>query len=79
MEEITKQDWLEWRANPVTQSMFSYINEQMNNEMWDLAQNAGKNQHQDSTASGRITAYGDLFNWTPELPVEDVPEEEEND
>ena len=71
MAEISKEEFIEWKSSMVTQAFFENFNERMNDEMWNLAQAAGKNGYSDAQSSARISAYGEVFNWNPVKDVEE--------
>ena len=65
MAELSKEEFMEWKSSVVTQAFFDYFNERINDEMWNLAQGAGKDSYFDAQASARINSFGEIFNWNP--------------
>ena len=75
-DKFSKDDFLEWYHNPVTEQFFIEINDKINSETWSLVENAGKEVANDARSSGKIMALGELLNWKPETFMEEVVEVE---
>jgi hypothetical protein len=69
---LNKQDFVDWKRHPVTQVVFSQLQERVQNLYEMLGSSAGQDPVQDSQFVGGIKAYKDM------LDIEyDVEEEKE--
>ena len=64
--DFSKDEYLEWCRNPVTERFIKEIESKVNAETWSLVENAGTNQSVDARTSGKIIAWGEVLNWKPE-------------
>lgn len=69
---ITRADWDNWKADPVTRAFFAACAERASGFKEVLAVTAGENPSQDSKISGYIGAYTEIT----EFKVEDVNEDD---
>jgi hypothetical protein len=58
---MNKADFLDWKRHPVTQVVFSQLQERIQTLQAMLGDSAGVNPIQDSRYSGAIQAYKDLL------------------
>ncbi len=58
---MNKADFLDWKRHPVTQVVFSQLQERIQTLQAMLGDSAGVNPTQDSRYSGAIQAYKDLL------------------
>lgn len=58
---MNKADFLDWKRHPITQVIFSQIQERIQTLHEMLGDSAGLNPVQDSRYSGAIQAYKDLL------------------
>jgi hypothetical protein len=58
---MNKADFLDWKRHPVTQVVFSQLQERIQTLQDMLGDSAGVNPIQDSRYSGAIQAYKDLL------------------
>jgi len=72
MSDLNKEEWLEWCEHPITKEFLVHVNNEMNQAMWDLAENAGEFSFKDARNSGKVMALGKLVDWRPESIMEDV-------
>lgn len=70
---MNKSDFVDWKRHPVTQVIFSQLNQRIDDLQSMLGQSAGVNPIQDSQYVGAIKAYQDM------LQIEFESEEEKND
>lgn len=59
---MNKKDFYDWKRHPVTQIIFSQLNQRIEDLQEILGESAGKNQIQDIEFVGAIKAYKDLIN-----------------
>jgi hypothetical protein len=59
---VNKKDFYDWKRHPVTQIIFSQLNQRIEDLQEILGESAGKNQIQDIEFVGAIKAYKDLIN-----------------
>ena len=65
---LTKEDFLEWKKNPITQAVFDSIQLKINEGAIELSYMAGENQLQDRFKAGMIQAYRDVI----DIQIEEV-------
>jgi hypothetical protein len=58
---VNKADFIDWKRHPVTQVVFSQLQERVQTLQAMLGDSAGNNPIQDSRYSGAIQAYKDLL------------------
>lgn len=58
---MNKQDFVDWKRHPVTQVVFSQLQERVQNLYEMLGSSAGKDPAQDSQFVGAIKAYKDML------------------
>lgn len=58
---MNKADFLDWKRHPVTQVVYSQLQERIQTLQAMLGDSAGVNPIQDSRYSGAIQAYKDLL------------------
>lgn len=58
---MNKADFIDWKRHPVTQVVFSQLQERVQTLQAMLGDSAGVNPIQDSRYSGAIQAYKDLL------------------
>jgi hypothetical protein len=58
---MNKADFLDWKRHPVTQVVYSQLQERIQTLQAMLGDSAGVNPVQDSRYSGAIQAYKDLL------------------
>jgi hypothetical protein len=58
---MTNSDFMDWKRHPVTQQVFSQLQERVAELVEALVQNAGIDPITDSMNSGAIKAYRDLL------------------
>lgn len=59
---MNKSDFIDWKRHPVTQVVFSQLNQRINDLRAMLGDSAGVNPVQDSNFVGAIQAYKDIVN-----------------
>lgn len=59
---MTKTEFIDWKRHPVTQQVFSQLQDRINALTETLVINAGQDPYNDAKHSGAIQAYGDLIN-----------------
>lgn len=59
---MNKADFVDWKRHPVTQVIFSQLNQRINDLQVMLGDSAGVNPVQDSQFVGAIKAYKDMVN-----------------
>ena len=59
---MNKADFIDWKRHPVTQVVFSQLNQRINDLRAMLGDSAGVNPVQDSNFVGAIQAYKDIVN-----------------
>jgi len=59
---LNKSDFIDWKRHPVTQVIFSQLNQRINDLQAMLGDSAGVNPVQDSQFVGAIKAYKDMVN-----------------
>jgi hypothetical protein len=59
---LNKADFIDWKRHPVTQVVFSQLNQRINDLRAMLGDSAGVNPVQDSNFVGAIQAYKDIVN-----------------
>ena len=59
---MNKADFIDWKRHPVTQVVFSQLNQRINDLRAMLGDSAGVNPVQDSQFVGAIQAYKDIVN-----------------
>lgn len=59
---MNKADFVDWKRHPVTQVIFSQLNQRINDLQAMLGDSAGVNSVQDSQFVGAIKAYKDMVN-----------------
>jgi hypothetical protein len=59
---VNKADFIDWKRHPVTQVVFSQLNQRINDLRAMLGDSAGVNPVQDSNFVGAIQAYKDIVN-----------------
>lgn len=59
---MNKADFIDWKRHPVTQVVFSQLNQRINDLRAMLGDSAGINPVQDSNFVGAIQAYKDIVN-----------------
>jgi hypothetical protein len=70
---VNKSDFIDWKQHPVTQVIFSQLQQRINDLQSILGQSAGINPFQDSQYVGAIKAYNDM------VQIEFEGEEDKND
>lgn len=58
---ITKEDFIQWRSEPVTKRVFELITEKLAQGIEELSYRAGENSITDREYVGKIAAYRDLL------------------
>ena len=71
---VTREEYLDWKRNPVTQALFSSIAERINDGAKDLASSAGLNPSEDRFKVGMIAAFGEVLT----VELEDLEGVKEN-
>jgi len=59
---VNKADFIDWKRHPVTQVVFSQLNQRIEDLRAMLGDSAGVNPVQDSQFVGAIQAYKDIVN-----------------
>lgn len=59
---MNKADFIDWKRHPVTQVVFSQLNQRIEDLRAMLGDSAGVNPVQDSQFVGAIQAYKDIVN-----------------
>jgi hypothetical protein len=59
---VNKADFIDWKRHPVTQVVFSQLNQRIDDLRGMLGDSAGVNPVQDSQFVGAIQAYKDIVN-----------------
>lgn len=59
---MNKADLVDWKRHPVTQAVFSQLQERIQSLYEMLGDSAGQNPVQDARFSGAIQAYKDMLN-----------------
>jgi hypothetical protein len=59
---LNKSDFIDWKRHPVTQVVFSQLNQRIEDLRAMLGDSAGVNPVQDSQFVGAIQAYKDIVN-----------------
>lgn len=59
---MNKADFIDWKRHPVTQVVFSQLNQRIDDLRAMLGDSAGTNPIQDSQFVGAIQAYKDIVN-----------------
>lgn len=59
---MNKSDFIDWKRHPVTQVVFSQLNQRIEDLRAMLGDSAGVNPVQDSQFVGAIQAYKDIVN-----------------
>ncbi|CAB4132731.1 hypothetical protein UFOVP248_77 [uncultured Caudovirales phage] len=59
---MNKSDFIDWKRHPVTQVIFSQLNQRIDDLQVMLGDSAGVNPVQDSQFVGAIKAYKDMVN-----------------
>ena len=59
---MNKADFIDWKRHPVTQVVFSQLNQRISDLRAMLGDSAGVNPVQDSNFVGAIQAYKDIVN-----------------
>jgi|TARA_R110000868_G_scaffold57343_1_gene177191 hypothetical protein len=59
---LNKSDFIDWKRHPVTQVIFSQLNQRIDDLQAMLGDSAGVNPVQDSQFVGAIKAYKDMVN-----------------
>jgi len=59
---LNKSDFIDWKRHPVTQVIFSQLNQRIDDLQAMLGDSAGVNPVQDSNFVGAIQAYKDIVN-----------------
>ena len=67
---ITKEEWIDWKANPVTRAFYEACVIRIEDSKEVLATTAGRDQYQDSFMSGFIQAYREM----QDFKIEDLDE-----
>lgn len=75
MSIITKQEWTDWKVNPVTKAFFQAANIRIEDAKDILAQSAGLDQISDNFNRGFIAAYVEMFDFR----IEDLDETSDED
>lgn len=63
---MTKQDWLDWRQNPVTDAFYEACVSRIEEGKEILSTSAGVNQDQDNFMRGFIQAYREMLDFRVE-------------
>lgn len=58
---VTKEDYLDWKKNPVTKALHSALIERINDGAKELASSAGINPQEDRFKCGIIHAYHEIL------------------
>ncbi len=58
---VNKEEFVDWKSNPVTQAVFSSIAERINEVARDLASSAGLDQSKDRFKCGMVHAFQELL------------------
>jgi hypothetical protein len=59
---ITKSDFVDWKASPVTRAVFADLQDKIAVLQEYLGENAGRDTRQDAEFCGAIKAYKDILN-----------------
>jgi hypothetical protein len=63
---VTKDEYLEWRRNPVTQELLGYLRQQIEEAKDILATEAGLSPGQDRYLVGGVALCVEMLEWHPE-------------
>lgn len=66
MSIVTKNEWVDWRTNPVTLAFYSAIKERISEATELLVSKAGIDQAEDNFFRGFIAAYQEVLGFTIE-------------
>lgn len=75
MSTITKQEWADWKSNPVTKAFFQAANIRIEDAKDILAQSAGLDATADNFYRGFIQAYIEMFDFR----IDDLDETTDED
>ncbi len=75
MSVITKQEWADWKINPVTKAFFQAANIRIEDAKDILAQSAGLDSISDNFYRGFIQAYIEMFDFR----IDDLDETSDED
>jgi hypothetical protein len=70
MSVVTKEEWMEWRRNPVTKAFYEAILERIEEAKDILSSSAGVDPVTDNFYRGFINAYRETLNFR----IEDMDE-----
>lgn len=73
MSFLTKEDWKNWKQDPITRLFYSAVNERIEEVKEVLSNTAGQDQLQDNFYRGFIYAYREML----EFKFEEVDDDEE--
>lgn len=63
--EITKEEYADWKRNPVTKLLFKYLEDQIRQAEITLGTSAGLNQMADRHMVGGIDCCKEVLDWNP--------------
>lgn len=72
MSIITKEEWSDWKINPVTKAFYNACDQRIEDAKDILAQSAGLDTVSDNFYRGFIQAYVEMFGFR----IEDMEDEE---
>jgi len=75
LSTITKQEWADWKINPVTKAFFQAANIRIEDAKDILAQSAGLDSTADNFYRGFIQAYIEMFDFR----IDDLDETTDED
>ena len=75
MSYITKQEWSDWKINPVTKAFFAATNQRVEDAKDILAQSAGLDTLSDNFYRGFIQAYLEMR----EFRIDDLEEDPQDE
>lgn len=74
MSIVTKEEWADWKINPVTKAFYSACEQRIEDAKDILAQSAGLDQISDNFYRGFIQAYAEMFGFR----IEDLEDSDED-
>lgn len=70
MSIVTKEEWLDWKRNPVTKAFYDAVEERIEDAKDMLSSSAGVDPTTDNFYRGFINAYREMLNFR----IEDLDE-----
>jgi len=74
LSTITKEEWADWKINPVTKAFYSACFQRIEDAKDILAQSAGIDLTSDNFYRGFIQAYNEMFGFR----IEDMEDDSED-